>query len=336
MNSEQAIAVLAADSDYQILKRIQPKTVFSDKRGNKTCLIIDTETSGLSVDDGHVLIEVGALLVSYDETTGELCEVLEQYQSLEDPKFELDPENVKVHGLTNADLAGKSFNESDLELLSNDADIVVAHNSKFDRPFLEKRFPFFKTKLFGCSFKDINWRSEGYPGSALEVIAYKQGHFYDAHRALDDCHALASVLSKPLSAGGFPLLEIEKAATEKRFVIGAYKSDFSTKDALKGNGFYWDNTLRTWYKEAVGTEEAKQLVAFLQKEIYKTTNPVDLQVKTLDPLRRFTGETTDFVIRALNASDEAPAAQADPASTLRFTPRARALPAFAKPNTPKF
>lgn len=338
MNSEEALSILSADSNYKVLRRIEPRSVFSDKLGTKTCLIIDTETSGLLVDEGDVLIEVGAILVSYDETTGELCEVLETYESLEDPGFELSEDNVAVHGLTNADLEGKSFNEKDLELLSRDASIIVAHNSKFDRPFLEKRFPFFQGKLFGCSLKDVDWRGDGYPSSSLEVLAYKQGHFYDAHRALDDCHALASVLSSPMKDGVFPLSKIAQIAQEPRFVIGAYKSDFSTKNSLKGNGFYWDTTLRTWFKEVVGAAQAKELVAFLQREVYKTTKPVELQIKTLDPLRRFTNQnqTAEFVIRSLTAVDPDAPIIKDNQASLSFTPRAKSLPSFAKPNTPKF
>lgn len=336
MNSTEALSVLSADPNFRILQRIQPQASFSDKKGDKTCLIVDTETSGLSISEGHVLIEVGALLVSYDSQTGELCEVLEHYQSLEDPQFELSAENIAVHGLTNEDLAGKSFDDKSLELLASDASIIVAHNSGFDRPFLEGRFPFFKDKLFGCSLKDVDWRAEGCPSSALEVVAYKQGLFYSAHRALDDCHALARVLSVELKNGSYPLSVINTMAAESRFVIGAYKSDFSTKDTLKANGFYWDNTLRTWYKEAVGAQQAKELVAFLQKDVYKTTKPVELQIKTLDPLRRFTNESAEFVIRSLNAVDaETPIARESQPS-LSFTPRVRALPSFAKQNTPKF
>jgi len=71
-----------------------------------------------------------------------------------------------------------------------DITLVVAHNAKFDRMFMEKRFPIFETLPWACSFAQVDWPGEGVGSAKLEYIAYQYGLFYGAHRADVDCFCL--------------------------------------------------------------------------------------------------------------------------------------------------
>ena len=55
--------------------------------------------------------------------------------------------------------------------------LVVAHNAKFDRQFVEKLSDSFKDISWACSISDINWNKEGIGGVKLDYLAYKYGFF---------------------------------------------------------------------------------------------------------------------------------------------------------------
>ena len=195
---------------------------------------------------------------------------------------------IKLHNISNEMVKGKTFDEKGLLSITEQADLIVCHNSGFDRPFLEDRFPFFKGKRFGCSLADIDWRDNGYDGSSLTVIALGQNKFYEAHRAVMDCYALADVLAEKLpQQDTFPLKNILDKSKEMIYLIGAFRSKFEDKEILKKEGFSWFAEDKTWAKSAFGAAEAKQTVEFLHKNIYATSEPLDLQLKTYSSEKRF-------------------------------------------------
>jgi DNA polymerase-3 subunit epsilon len=69
------------------------------------------------------------------------------------------------------------------------ADLVIAHNAGFDRPFVEGLLPQAQGLNWACSFADIDWTAAGHSSAKLSYLASALGWFYDAHRAEMDCHA---------------------------------------------------------------------------------------------------------------------------------------------------
>ena len=57
---------------------------------------------------------------------------------------------------------------------------MIAHNARFDRPFVENLLDDFSDIAWGCSIADIDWNKEGFEGVKLEYLAYKFGFFYEA------------------------------------------------------------------------------------------------------------------------------------------------------------
>lgn len=285
---ESALQILESSADFRILRRIKPQAVFSDFDANINVLILDTETSGMELADGHKVIEIGGMLVGFNAETGMPVQVYETYSELEYPGFDLDPDNIAVHGITNEDLAGKSFDEEKLIRIAGEADIVVCHNSRFDRPFLEDRFPTFKDMVFGCSLLDVEWTKNGYRSGKLEFIAVDQGKFYEAHRALEDCIALLSVLSvKMPNSDEMPFQKILTNCVEPSFIVGAYRSPFKKNQVLKKLGFTFNKEESIWEIPCSSKQKAREVTELLRSQVYETQDAITIKVKTLRPQDRF-------------------------------------------------
>ena len=67
--------------------------------------MLDTETTGLRHQDGHRIIEIGALVVYNREITEE------HYHQYINPTFKVDAEAFTVHGLSNEFLSDKPLFE---------------------------------------------------------------------------------------------------------------------------------------------------------------------------------------------------------------------------------
>lgn len=95
-------------------------------------IVLDTETTGLSPDDGHRLVEVAAIEMVERVATGR------HFHAWVNPERPMPPEAEAVHGLTDAFLADKPrFAEIADALLAFLGDSpLVAHNAGFDARFL--------------------------------------------------------------------------------------------------------------------------------------------------------------------------------------------------------
>lgn len=97
-------------------------------------IVLDTETTGLEVDQGHRVIEIGCVELIDRQLTGR------RYHRYLDPERAIDAGAESVHGIRAADLAGKprfaQIAEEFLEFLGS-ADLVI-HNAPFDLGFLNR------------------------------------------------------------------------------------------------------------------------------------------------------------------------------------------------------
>ena len=95
-------------------------------------IILDTETTGLEVNQGHRVIEIGAVLLN-DRKKSE-----EHFHTYLNPSRLIDEEATKVHGITNQDLEDKpSFDEIAEEFIQFvEGSTLVIHNAPFDLGFL--------------------------------------------------------------------------------------------------------------------------------------------------------------------------------------------------------
>ncbi len=91
----------------------------------KKYIILDTETTGLEVKQGHRVIEIGAVLLN-DRTKSE-----EHFHTYLNPSRLIDEEATKVHGIINSDLEDKpAFNEIAEEFIQFiEGSTLVIHNA---------------------------------------------------------------------------------------------------------------------------------------------------------------------------------------------------------------
>jgi DNA polymerase-3 subunit epsilon len=97
-------------------------------------IVFDIETTGLHLKNGHRIIEIGCVELIDRQRTGRV------FHSYINPNRRIDPEAVKVHGITEAFLRDKpSFHEVAEELVAflQPSKYLVAHNGlAFDIKFL--------------------------------------------------------------------------------------------------------------------------------------------------------------------------------------------------------
>ena len=304
MNFDEMADKLSAHPDFKVKRRLVPILDFGPGSGaaTKRVLILDTETTGLDWRAENI-IELAMLSVAVDMQTGQPVGVVEVYEDFEDPGRPIPPEIVKLTGITSQDVKGQKLNEAKIIDMVQRADLIVAHNAGFDRPFVENRLEVFEHKAWACSFAGINWKAQGLGSAKLEFLCSELGWFYDAHRAQVDCHALLRVLSAPLKAqpDDMPstgLQQLFKSAEQARTVVKAFGSPFETKDKLKARGYRWDAEAKVWSTAVKSAEALEAEADWLKSQVYGG-RAARIGLETQDALVQFSsrsGKSGDRVL----------------------------------------
>jgi len=165
----------------------------------KKYIILDTETTGLEVSQGHRVIEIGAVVLN-DRKKSE-----EHFHTYLNPSRLIDEEASKVHGIMNEDLLDKPFFEDIAEefLEFIDGAILVIHNAEFDVGFLNNEllltsstYPMLEDI---CKIEDsLAIARKKFPGQrvSLDALANRfeiSGYDRTFHGALLDANILADV-----------------------------------------------------------------------------------------------------------------------------------------------
>lgn len=96
-------------------------------------IFVDTETTGLSVTNGHRIIELGAIEVDSNITKKN------SFHCYLNPERLIDPHAIKVHGVTDEFVANKpKFKDimSDFIDFVHGAELIM-HNASFDQSFID-------------------------------------------------------------------------------------------------------------------------------------------------------------------------------------------------------
>lgn len=296
---------LEAHPDYRVLRRLVPVTDYGPLPAPVApaspspvlqVLILDTETTGLSQATDRI-IELAMLMVSVDAGSGRPLGVVQTFEGFEDPGMPIPEAARQVTGITDEMVRGQRLDDEGVQAMLSRADLVVAHNAGFDRPFVEARFPAFADKPWACSFVDIDWKARGAESARLGALAQDRGWFYDAHRALVDCHALLQVLASPDAlAPGTGLSRLIEAAARPRFRLRATGAPFESKDKLKARGYRWDANARVWFcqLDSAGALEAE--LDWLRTDVHGGRR-AQTEVETLDARTRYSLRTGPLDVR---------------------------------------
>ena len=159
-------------------------------------IVLDTETTGLSPQDGHRIIEIGALEMINHVSTGKTFHV---YINPERP---IDPDAMAVHGITDERVAGEpvfaDLVDDFLNFIGDDQ--MVIHNAPFDMGFINAELERCgKTALpMDRAIDTLVMARKKFPGgqASLDALCRKFGidnSHRDLHGAMIDTDLLAEV-----------------------------------------------------------------------------------------------------------------------------------------------
>lgn len=253
---EVVARALDAHDDYKVIRRFQPRFQYanlSECKQTRRLLVVDCESTGLDLVADKI-VELGLLLCEFDPETGRIGEVLDRYNGLEDPKMPMSEGAKRVTGLKDEDLVDQSFDNGRVVALAQAADLVLAHSAAFDRPMIEKRYPVFQKNWWACSLTQAPWAEWGFTSAKLDyLLVMHLQKFHAAHRALEDCEALAALLASEAPDGRPVFKSIADQCRRRHYHLWATGAPFEHKDALKKNGYGWcgdprQGELKAWHK----------------------------------------------------------------------------------------
>lgn len=165
-------------------------------------IVLDMETTGISAEKGHRIIEIGCVELINRKVTGE------HYHVYINPEREVDAGAMRVHGITNEFLEDKQkFTEIHKEFKEfvEGAQLII-HNAKFDLSFLDAEFSRLNAKapFFSSAFQVIDTLEMArniYPGqrNSLDALCKRlkvDNSTRSLHGALLDAQILAEVYLK--------------------------------------------------------------------------------------------------------------------------------------------
>jgi DNA polymerase-3 subunit epsilon len=286
---EAMAETLSRSADYRVLRRLVPRAQVQAPRGPevRTGIVLDTETTGLD-HAADEIVELGMLRFDFT-ADGQVVGVRETFAAFREPSAPIPAHITALTGITDDMVAGHRIESATVGSFIEDAAIVIAHNSSFDRKFAERHWPVFEQKAWGCSATEVDWKAHGFAGAQLGHLLNAAGYFHAAHRAVDDCHALLEILAQELPTTGMPVLAMLLECARKPTVrVWAEQSPFELKDSLKRRGYRWsdgtDGRPKSWYVDICETSLAAEM-DFLRTEIY--LRDVEPRMQRLTAFTRF-------------------------------------------------
>jgi DNA polymerase-3 subunit epsilon len=190
-------------------------------------IVLDTETTGLEVADGHRIIEIGCIELVHRRLSGR------SWQRYLHPDRAVEPGALAVHGITGEFLATQPrFAEVAAEFVEfiDGAELVI-HNAPFDVGFLDAEFAragIERTIAGTCSVLDtlaLARRLHAGQRNSLDALCKRYGvdnSGRDLHGALLDARILADVYlamtggQGALTLEGDPVAAASRATTARR------------------------------------------------------------------------------------------------------------------------
>lgn len=176
--------------------------------GEVCVALLDTETTGLFPASDRI-VEIAVLLLRVARDTGRTLEILDRYEGLQDPGRPIPWEAMAVHGITDAMVRGQRIDASRVRELLGRAELLVAHNSGFDKGFVAQVVPEAAQMCWACSCRGIPWRAlfPQAPNARLQDLAEAFGvPKGTAHRAMGDVETTLNLLSLPHPGQALTLL----------------------------------------------------------------------------------------------------------------------------------
>ena len=158
-------------------------------------VVLDTETTGISVKEGHRIVEIGCIELD------NLIPTKNKFHCYLNPERKVSEKALEVHGYTDDFLASqKKFSdigEQFLEFIKDKR--LIIHNAEFDLGHLNNELSLFgKKKINNEVIDTLILARDKFPGSPISLDALCKRYRVDnskriQHTALIDCELLSKV-----------------------------------------------------------------------------------------------------------------------------------------------
>ena len=158
-------------------------------------VVLDTETTGISIKEGHRIVEIGCIELE------NLVPTQKKFHCYLNPERKVSEKALEVHGYTDEFLANqkkfKDIGDQFLEFIKNKR--LIIHNAEFDLGHLNNELSIFgKKKLSNEIVDTLVLARDKFPGSPVSLDALCKRYRVDnskrtQHTALIDCDLLAKV-----------------------------------------------------------------------------------------------------------------------------------------------
>ncbi len=158
-------------------------------------VVLDTETTGISVKDGHRIVEIGCIELE------NLIPTKNKFHCYLNPERKVSEQALKVHGYSDEFLSKQiKFSEISEEFLEFIKDKrLIIHNAEFDLTHLNNELELLGKNIIKNEIIDtLSLARDKYPGSTVSLDALCKRFRIDnskrvKHTALTDCDLLARV-----------------------------------------------------------------------------------------------------------------------------------------------
>ncbi len=203
-------------------------------------IILDTETTGLSVKDGHRLVEIGCIELE------NLIPTKNKFHCYLNPERKVSEKALEVHGYTDEFLSSKKkFKEIVQEFLNFiDGKRLIIHNAEFDLSHLNNELKIIGQKTLKNEIVDtLQLARDKYPGSPISLDALCKRYRIDnskrvQHTALIDCDLLSKVYINLIDQKE-PTLNFNNEITDNKYQkenkVLYFKKIIKTTDKEKNN-----------------------------------------------------------------------------------------------------
>jgi DNA polymerase-3 subunit epsilon len=215
-------------------------------------VILDTETTGLFVKDGHRIVEIGCIELE------DLVPTKNRFHCYLNPERKVSEKALEVHGYTDEFLSKqKKFSDvvdDFLNFIGNKR--LVIHNAEFDLSHLNNELALLgKGKINSEDTLDtLSLARDKFPGSPVSLDALCKRYRIDnsnraQHTALVDCDLLSKVYINLLDQKE-PTLNFQNQDNEKTTINSIASNQYykkiikPTEDELKLHKHYLKNNLK--------------------------------------------------------------------------------------------
>ena len=206
-------------------------------------VVLDTETTGISVREGHRIVEIGCIELE------NLIPTKNRFHCYLNPERKVSEKALEVHGYTDEFLAKQiKFSEIGDQFLEFIKDKrLIIHNAEFDLGHLNNELSIFgKKKITNEVIDTLILARDKFPGSPVSLDALCKRYRIDnsnrtQHTALIDCDLLAKVYINLID--------------QKEPTLNFQNQDTDTKDKNNTKVSYFKKVIKPSEKETLNHKE---------------------------------------------------------------------------------